>query len=289
MIRTRSLAALALAGLTLTACSAQEDTASSGSPAASASAAACTKESLQTLTPGTLTIATGETTYEPWVKNDDPDSGEGFEAAVAYAAAEKLGFAKEDVTWVRTTFESAIAPGPKQFDWNIQQFTITDDREKAVDFSSSYYDAPQAVITYKGSPVDGATTIAELKGAKLGASVGSTSLDAAQQVIAPDQEVAVFSDYASAVTALKNKQIDGIVVDLPTGFYLVNVEIKDGVMVGQLPAAEGQPIDQYGILMANNSALTACTAQAVDQLRADGTLDTLESTWLPDSTAPTLK
>ena len=287
MIGTRSLAALALSGLALTACSTEEETTSTGSP--EASAASCTKESLQTRTPGTLTIATGSPAYEPWVKDDAPESGEGFEAAVAYAAAEELGFAKEDVQWVRTTFESAIAPGPKEFDWNIQQFTITEDREKAVDFSSSYYDAPQAVITYEGSPIDGATTLAALKEAKLGASVGSTSLEAAQQVIAPTQEVAVFNDNPAAVTALKNKQIDGIVVDLPTGFYLVGFEIDGGVMVGQLPAVEGQPVDQYGILMANDSPLTACTTQAVDALRAAGTLDSLSTTWLPDATAPALQ
>jgi len=283
MIRTRSLAALALAGLTLTACAAQEDTTSSASP--EASAAACTKESLQTLEPGTLTIATGDPAYEPWVKDDAPESGEGFEAAVAYAAAEKLGFAKEDVRWVRTTFEGAIAPGPKDFDWNIQQFTISEDRQKAVDFSSPYFEAPQAVITYKGSPIAGATTLADLKDAKLGASVGSTSLEAAQTVIAPTQDVSVYNDNPAAVTALKNGQIDGIVVDLPTGVYLVDAEVKDGVMLGTLSAT-----DPYGILLAKDSPLTACTTQAVDQLRADGTLDQLVGTWLDTYTSvPTLR
>lgn len=287
MNRTRTLATLAVAGLALTACSPAADNATEST--ASASAITCDKATLATKQPGKLVIATGQPTYEPWVKNDAPESGEGFEAAVAYAAAEKLGFGEADVQWIRTPFEVAIAPGPKDFDWNIQQFTITEDREKAVDFSSSYYDAPQAVITYTGSPIAGATTVAELKEAKLGASVGSTSLIAAQEVIAPTQEVAVFNDNADAVKSLKNKSIDGIVVDLPTGFYLVNVEIDGGVMVGQLPAVEGQPIDQYGILLTNDSPLTACTAQAVDQLRADGTLDALESEWLPDASAPALK
>ena len=287
MIRTRSLAALALAGLTLTACAAQDDTASSGSPAASASAAACTKETLQTLTPGTLTIATGNPAYEPWVKNDAPESGEGFEAAVAYAAAEKLGFAKEDVQWVRTTFDSAIAPGPKDFDWNIQQFSITEDREKAVDFSSSYYDVNQAVVSAAGSAIEGATSVADLKGATLGAAVGSTSLEAAQGLT---DKVSVFNDNAAAVAALKNGQIDGIVVDLPTAFYLAAVEVKDGTIVGQLPGAEGAATDQFGILLANNSPLTTCTSQAVDQLRADGTLDQLAEQWLgTDAGAPTLQ
>jgi polar amino acid transport system substrate-binding protein len=287
MTRTRRVAALALAGLTLTACSQAEDTTSAASPAGSAS---CAKESLSTLAPGTLTIATGEPAYEPWVKDDSPQSGEGFEAAVAYAAAEQLGFAKDEVAWVRTTFDGAIAPGAKDFDWNLQQFSITEDREKAVDFSSSYYDVNQAVVSYAGSPIAEATTVEELKSAKLGAAVGSTSLDAAQQTIAPEDDVAVFNDNAAAVTALKNEQIDGIVVDLPTAFYLVAAEIDEGVIVGQLPAAEGGTTDQFGILLANNSPLTACTTQAVDALRADGTLDQLAEAWLgTDAGAPTLK
>jgi polar amino acid transport system substrate-binding protein len=289
MTRSRLLVALAAAGLTLTACSQASDTTAESTGSASASAE-CSKESLATLTPGTLVIATGEPAYEPWVKDDAPESGEGFEAAVAYAAAEELGFAKDEVKWVRTTFDGAIAPGAKDFDWNLQQFSITEDREKAVDFSSSYYDVNQAVVSYAGSPIAEATSVADLKTAKLGAAVGSTSLDAAQETIAPEADVAVFNDNAAAVTALKNKQIDGIVVDLPTAFYLVAVEIEDGAIVGQLPAATGGTTDQFGILMANNSPLTACTSQAVDQLRADGTLDQLAETWLgTDAGAPTLK
>jgi polar amino acid transport system substrate-binding protein len=285
MIRPRTLAALALAGLTLTACS-QEGTTSSGSPEAS-DAATCTKESLQTRTPGILTIATGEPAYEPWVKNDAPESGEGFEAAVAHAAAEKLGFAKEDVQWVRTTFDGAIAPGPKDFDWNLQQFSITEDREKAVDFSSPYYDLNQAIVSSPGSAIEGVTSVADLQGSKLGAAVGTTSLEAAQAVT---DEVSVFNDNAAAVAALKNGQIDGIVVDVPTADYLVNVEVEGGVIVGQLPPATGGQTDQLAILLANNSPLTACTTQAVDALRADGTLDQLVDTWLDAYTSvPTLQ
>lgn len=287
MNRTRSLAVLAVAGLALAACSPAEDTSSETAP--SASAASCDKATLTTLEPGKLVIATGQPSYEPWVSNDAPQSGEGFEAAVAYAAAEALGFDPADIQWTRTTFDVAIAPGAKDFDWNLQQFSITEDREKAVDFSSSYYDVNQAIVSYAGSPIAKATTLADLDSAKLGAAVGSTSLDAAQQ-LATGEEVAVFNDNAAAVSALKNKQIDGIVVDLPTAFYLVAAEIDEGVIVGQLPAAEGGTTDQFGILLGNNSPLTACTTQAVDQLRADGTLDQLESTWLgSDAGAPTLQ
>jgi polar amino acid transport system substrate-binding protein len=281
--RTRTLAAITVAGLALAACSPASDTTAGAS--ASASGASCEKATLETKTPGKLVIATGQPAYEPWVKDDAPQSGEGFEAAVAYAAAEKLGFDPADIRWARTTFDVAIAPGAKDFDWNIQQFTITEDREKAVDFSSPYYAAPQSIISYKGSPIAGAKTLADLDSAKLGAAIGSTSLDAAQQ-LATGEEVQVFNDNAAAVSALKNKQIDGIVVDLPTADYLVNQEVKDGVIVGALAAA-----DPYGILMANNSPLTACTTQVIDQLKADGTLDSLATKWLPDTFAgtPTLQ
>jgi polar amino acid transport system substrate-binding protein len=285
--RTRTLAALAAAGLALAACSPASDTATE--PSASASGASCDKATLETQTPGKLVIATGQPAYEPWVKDDAPESGEGFEAAVAYAAAEKLGYDPADVQWARTTFDVAIAPGAKDFDWNIQQFSITEDREKAVDFSSSYYDVNQAIVSYEGSPIAGAKTLADLESAKLGAAVGSTSLDAAQG-LATGEEVAVFNDNAAAVSALKNEQIDGLVVDLPTAFYLVAAELDNGVIVGQLPAAEGATTDQFGILLPNNSALTACTTQAVDALRADGTLDTLEQKWLgSDAGAPALQ
>lgn len=288
MNRRPLIALLAATGLALTACSPSSD--STAEPEASPAAESCTKESLATLEPGTLTIATGEPAYEPWVVNDAPESGEGFEAAVAYAAAERLGFTEADVQWVRTTFDGAIAPGAKTFDWNLQQFSITEDREKAVDFSSSYYDVNQAVVSYEGSPIAGAGAITDLATAKLGAAIGSTSLEAAQQAIAPEQDVSVFNDNAAAVTALKNKQIDGLVVDLPTAFYLVAAEIDNGVIVGQLPAAEGGTTDQFGILLGNDSPLTACTTTAVDELRADGTLDQLAETWLgTDAGAPTLK
>lgn len=287
MNHTRALAALAVAGLALTACSPASDTATE--PSASASGASCDKATLQTKNPGKLVIATGEPAYEPWVVDNAPESGEGFEAAVAYAAAEKLGYDAVDVQWVRSTFDTAIAPGAKDFDWNLQQFSITEDREKAVDFSSSYYDVNQAIVSFEGSPIAGAKTLADLESAKLGAAVGSTSLDAAQG-LATGEEVAVFNDNAAAVSALKNEQIDGLVVDLPTAFYLVAAELDNGVIVGQLPAAEGGTTDQFGILLPNNSPLTQCTSQAVDQLRADGTLDTLEQTWLgSDAGAPTLQ
>jgi len=288
MNRTTTLATLAAAGLALTACSSSAETATEATASASAGPT-CDAATLQTLEPGTLTIATGQPAYEPWVVDDAPESGEGFEAAVAMAAAEKLGYSAADVTWVRTTFDGAIAPGAKDFDWNLQQFSVTEDREKAVDFSSSYYDVNQAIVSFGGSAIAGATSVAELQTAKLGAAVGSTSLEAAQ-ALGTDEEVSVFNDNAAAVSALKNEQIDGIVVDLPTAFYLAAAEIDDGVIVGQLPASQGGTTDQFGILLANNSPLTQCTSQAVDALREDGTLAQLEEQWLgTDAGAPTLQ
>lgn len=276
------LAAVA-AGVLLAGCSPASDTTQGSQPASEsggAASASCTKAELQTLTPGTLVVATGQPAYEPWVVDDKPETGEGFEAAVAYAAAKKLGYSEKDVQWVRTNFDKAIAPGAKDFDWNIQQYSITPQRDKAVDFSSPYYDVNQAVITYAGSPIEKATTLAELKTAKLGAAVGSTSLDDAEAVINPDTEVAVFNDNAAAVTALKNKQIDGIVTDLPTAFYLVAAEIDGGKIVGTLPSAASGTVDQFGILMAQDSPIAACTSWAIDELRADGTLENLQDQWL---------
>lgn len=276
------LAAVA-AGALLAGCSPASDSTQSSQPASESGAAAsagCTKDELGTLTPGTLVVATGQPAYEPWVVDDKPETGEGFEAAVAYAAAKKLGYSEKDVQWIRTNFDKAIAPGAKDFDWNIQQYSITPQRDKAVDFSSPYYDVNQAVITYTGSPIEKATTLAELKTAKLGAAVGSTSLDDAETVINPDADVAVFNDSAAAVTALKNKQIDGIVTDLPTAFYLVAAEIDGGAIVGTLPTAASGTVDQFGILMAQDSPIAACTSWAIDELRADGTLKALQDQWL---------
>ena len=178
----------------------------------------CPAGDLETASEGTLTIATGEPAFPPWVLDDDPESKQGFEAAVAYAVAEQLGYEDSDVTWVRTTFDSAIAPGPKDFDFNLQQFSISDERKQAVDFSSGYYTVSQVVVSYAGSPIDGATSLAELANARFGAAVGTTSLDAIEEQIQPAASPSVFNDNAAGVAALKNKQIDGFVVDLPTGF-----------------------------------------------------------------------
>ena len=262
----------------LTACSKSEST--------DVASASCAKADLATVTSGKLTIATGEPAYYPWVIDDKPETGEGFEGAVAYAVAKQLGYTNDEVVWVRTTFDGAVTPGEKNFDFNLQQFSITADRSKVVDFSSPYYTAPQAIVSYKGSKIAGKTSIADLKSAKLGAAVGTTSLDAIEKQIGIKPQV--FNDNAAGVTALKNGQIDGLVVDLPTAFYLSGVEVKDGLIVGQLPSTGAG--DQFGLLLSKGSKLTKCVTGAVDAITADGTLAAITDKWLAtDAGAPVLK
>jgi polar amino acid transport system substrate-binding protein len=258
----------------------------SSSDSTESASASCEKADLATIENGVLTIATGEPAYYPWVIDDAPESGEGFEAAVAYAVATQLGFSKDEVKWVRTTFDGAVTPGEKNFDFNLQQFSITEERKAAVDFSSPYYTAPQAIVSFKGSKIDGKSSIADLKDAKLGAAVGTTSLDAIESQLG--LKASVFNDNAAGVSALKNKQIDGLVVDLPTAYYLSGVEIENGIIVGQLPSTGSG--DQFGLLLTKGSALTSCVSGAVDAITADGTLASITDTWLATNTgSPVLK
>ena len=243
--------------------------------------ASASEGALKTVTPGKLTIATGEPAYSPWVENNDPASGKGFEAAIAYAVAGKLGFANADVVWVRSTFDAAVAPGAKDWDFNLQQFSITEERRNAVDFSSPYYTTAQAVVTLKGSPVSGATTVAELKGALLGAQTGTTSHRMLTETVAPTTAPSVFNNSQDTVQALKGGQVDAIVVDLPTALYLVAAELDGGVVVGQFADTSGG--DQFGLVLPKGSPLTAAVTGAVDALRTDGTLDSLTKTWLSET------
>jgi len=284
-MKNTTIRRFAIAVATVTVATSLSACGAKSTPTTSANAS-CAAGAIKTVTPGKLTIATGQPAYFPWVIDDKPESGKGFEAAVAQAVATKLGFAQSNVAWVRTTFDGAIAPGAKNFDFNLQQFTITADRKKAVDFSSPYYTAPQAIVSFKGSAIAGKTTLAELKSAKLGAAVGTTSLDAIKNQIGATPQV--FNDNAAAVSALKNGQIDGLVVDLPTAFYLSGVEVPNGLIVGQLPPSGTG--DQFGLLLAKDSPTTKCVSDAVDALKADGTLAALESKWLAtDAGAPVLK
>ena len=242
------------------------------------------------VTDGKLTIGTGEPAYYPWVIDDAPECGEGFEAAIAYAVAEELGFAKDDVVWVRTTFDQAIAPGAKDFDFNLQQFSITDERKEAVDFSSPYYETTQVVITTEASPAAGASSLDDLKGYLVGAMTGTTSFDAAEQSIAPAAGVQAFNSNDDAKLALESGTVDAIVVDLPTAFYLTGVELTGGIIVGQLPQADGKTGDEFGLVLPKGSPLTAKVTAAVDALRESGALQQIADEWLADAaSAPVLK
>jgi polar amino acid transport system substrate-binding protein len=268
----------------------ESDTAAAPSAGASSATATCTPAALKTKTTGTLTIGTDKPAYGPWFSDDDPSNGKGFESAVAYAVATKLGYDKSAVKWVTASFNSVIQPGTKPYDLDINQFSITPEREKAVDFSSGYYDVTQAVVTVKGSKAAGVKDLAGLKDLKIGAQVGTTSYKAVTDVVQPTSAPKVFDDNDKAKLALANGQIDALVVDLPTALYLAAADLKNGVVVGQLPATTSGTVEQFGIVLEKGSSLTNCVSQAVDGLRGDGTLKTLESTWLTDAAgAPLLK
>lgn len=258
----------------LAGCAPQEVEPTPSQPAA----ASCAKDSLTTKTPGKLTIGTDDPAYEPWFRDNKPDNGEGFEAAVAYAVAERLGYARTDVVWNRVKFENAIAPGPKDFDFDINQFSITEERKQAVDFSAPYYLVRQTVIALKSSKIAGKTTLADLKTAKLGAQVGTTSYQAITDVIKPGPQPQVFNTNDDAKKALQNGQIDGLVVDLPTAFYITGAELTDATIVGQVPQV-GVP-ETFGLVLDKGSRLTGCVGGAVTALREAGTLGELEQKWL---------
>ena len=264
-------------------------TSASSSAAPSGAVPGCTPDTLSTVADGRITIATDSPAYEPWFVSNDPTNKQGFESAVAYAITDKLGYADDAVAWTTVPFTAAISPGPKDFDFDINEFSITNKRKKAVDFSSPYYTATQAVVTTAGSKAASATTIAELKALKIGAQVSTTSLDILNAVIDPSTPAAVYNTNDDAKLALQNGQIDALVVDLPTAFYITSAELDNGVIVGQLPDPGSEIGDQFGVVLDKDSALTDCVSKAVDALKADGTLDDLQQKWLAEvADAPVL-
>lgn len=285
-MRTLRLASAALLVAALAACAPADDNDDSGT--ATATGAACAPADLKTLTAGKLTFGTDDPVYPPWFEDNKPDNGKGFEGAVAKALAKKLGYADDAVVWVRVPFNNAIAPGPKTYDIDINEFSITEERKQAVDFSAPYYDVTQAVIALKSSKIAGTKTLADLRGAKLGAQVGTTSLRAITESVKPTAQPQVYNNNDDAKQALQNGQIDGLVVDLPTAFYITSAEIDDATIVGQLPQPSGTP-EQFGLVLDKGSSLTPCVSQAVTALKADGTLANLEKEWLAGvSGAPVL-
>lgn len=291
--RLAGVAAIAAAGLVLAGCSSSEETATettsteaTASESASESAAIdeCALENLTTITPGVLTVGTDTPAYPPYFSDDDPTNGEGFESAVAYAVADKLGFMPADVVWEVVPFNTSYAPGDKNFDFDINQISITPERAEVVDFSDGYYTVNQAVVAFNDSPIAGATTITELKDAKLGAQVGTTSLDFVTEVVQPVAEPYVFNDTNDAKSALSNGQIDGIVVDLPTAYYVTAVEFDDSKIVGQFAAQEGG--EEFGLLFQKGNPLVSCVNKALAELKESGELQQIQDTWLAGTTAP---
>jgi polar amino acid transport system substrate-binding protein len=264
--RSLAIASLALGLVALSGCASTAST--SASPGG-----------LKTVTAGKLTIATGLPAYSPWVIDNKPQTGKGFEAAVAYAVASKLGYAKKDVVWTRTTFDAAIAPGPKNFDLNLQQYTITSKRAKSVDFSAPYYQTTEALVSIKGSAADSAKTLSALKKIKIGVEAGTTSYSIVVKDVGVQPEV--FNSNDDAVLALKSGQVDAIAVDLPTAFYLADSELKKGEILGQFAESTGG--DKFGIVLAKGSSLTAKVSAAVNALRKDGELAAITKKWLSTS------
>jgi polar amino acid transport system substrate-binding protein len=256
----------------------------------------CAKDQLPLVNGGKLTIGTDNPAYPPWFggtpqgewKISDPASGKGFESAVAYAVAEKLGFTKDEVEWTVVPFNNSFKPGPKDFDFDINQISYTPKRAQVVDFSDSYYDVNQSVVALKDSKIANATTLADLKDAKLGAPVGTTSYDYITQNIQPSQQPQVYDTLDAGVAALKAKQIDGLVVDLPTAFYVTAVQVPGGKIVGQFPTVGSQ--EYFGMVLQKDSPLTECVDEGLAELKDSGELAQIQQTWLSDKvSAPVLQ
>jgi len=282
-IRRSIFSLLAVSAVVLTACGGSDsasDTSTAADTVAAGTGSECTAG--KTLGDGKLVIATGVPAFSPWVENDAPESGEGFEAAVAYAVANEMGFDNENISWVRTSFDEAIQPGVKNFDFNLQQYSITDERKQTVSFSDPYYSTNQAIVGFADSPAANATTLAEVQGLKFGVQSGTTSLEFVNTVIKPTLDIFVYDDNAAAKAALEAKQIDAIVVDLPTAFYISAVEIEGSKVIGQFPAGEGTTADQLGLLFDLDNPLVDCANAALQAIKDSGALAAIQQTWLSD-------
>jgi polar amino acid transport system substrate-binding protein len=283
-----SASASASAGASATAAATASPSATEGT------ATGCATEELATKTPGTLTVGTdnpafppyfsepeeGETATEPW-EFGDPTNGRGFESAIAYALAEQLGFTEDQVNWVPVPFNNAIAPGPKEFDVYLAQVSFTEERTEAVDLSEGYFFSNQALVTTADSPLAGATTLAEVAESRLGAAGNTTSLTYIQERIQPAEEARVYEDNTGVKSALEADQIDGGVFDLATAFYIVNVEMENGVVVGQLPS-DPEEQEHFSFVLDLDSPLTDCVNEAILTMGENGELDSIAAQWLAD-------
>jgi polar amino acid transport system substrate-binding protein len=281
-----ALAMLAAAAI-VAGCGDDDDDGGATTDAASVSLDDCTPEQLETQQSGRLTVATDDPAFPPYFVDDDPTNGKGFESAVAYAIADELGFQEADVEWVVEPFNSSYAPGPKDFDFDVNQISITPKRAQAVDFSSPYYTANQAVVALKDSDAADATSLADLADTQFGVQIGTTSLEAVEASIETSNEPQVFDTSNDVVTALKNEQVDAVVVDVPTAFFLTAVQVPQGTIVGQFSAPGG---DEWGALLEKDSALTDCVSAAIDSLSESGELAEIEQTWISEKAkAPVLE
>ena len=298
---------LPLLAAMLTACSSAAATptaAPTGTPAPATAAAAsvaaptptanpCDKSTLTTLTAGKLTIGTDNPAYPPYFEAPttgsatapwelgDPTNGQGFEAATAYAVAAKLGYAKGDVSWTVVPFDNSYKPGAKPFDIYLAQVSYTAVRAQSVDMSDGYYFVNQAIVSLKDNPIATAKTIADLKKYKFGAQQSTTAYDTINSVIVPTAAASVYNTNDDAISALKAKQIDAIVVDLPTAFYITTGDqLANSVIVGQFPSATGADAEHFSMVLAKGSPLTKCVNTAIGALKADGTLAQITKTWL---------
>jgi polar amino acid transport system substrate-binding protein len=259
-------------------------------------AASCEKGDLNLVNEGQLTIGTDNPAFPPWFGGDekapwkvsDPRSGEGFESAVAYAIADKLGFAEDEVDWIVVPFNTAFAPGPKKFDFDINQISYKPARANAVDFSDSYYNVNQSLVVLEGTEIADVDSIAGLKPYKFGAQLGTTSYDYITDNIKPSKQPAVFNTNDAAIAALKNKQIDGLVVDLPTAFFVTAAQVENSKILGQFPTEGTQ--ERFGIVFEKGNSLVNCVNEALAELRSEGTLADLQERWLSEAAgAPVLK
>jgi polar amino acid transport system substrate-binding protein len=291
------LAALAAIGVAVSGCGSSSSGGSapaSSSPvsptttAAPAAIPGCSPSTLHTISPGVLTIGADKPVYPPWFINNDPTSGKGFEGAVDLAIAKELGYSPSQIKVTRVTFDQAITPAPKSFDYDLDEFSITPARKKAVDFSAPYYNVSEGIIAMKGSKAASVTTLAGLRALKLGAQIGTTNETTITNVIKPTQSPGIYNTNAVAIQALKNGQIDALVVDLPTAFYITSAQVPGSVIVGQLPPT-GTP-EQFGALLDKNSPLTSCVSKAINALKANGTLAKIQDKWLAQvAKAPVLQ